>query len=342
MASALDERGAQRDQLRRGGRRRFGRDMERRGRGGGRRVGDRRPHRRVRARLLGVAPAATPRDHRRHGDAPQDPACQADSSSSTVCGPTHATDSSSATRSATSLTSSNVTSSSSAIVSIGVDVLAVHDRLLRRVAGDRAGVLERDRAGAGGVGAGALDLGLGRAVGAELGDDVAHPPVGLEHLARLESRRQLEHRHVGVGVRDGAHRVGEAALLSDLVEQARAHRASEQRRVDREHGALLGVAGLDRRLVGHPQVRLVGVALSHEDARPLRRRGLVRGGSGRLGKRVNSSSTAPFCGSPSRLPTRNAPPRSGAQRRLRNSTMPSRVNVSRMCSAGPSTGRPSG
>ena len=47
---------------------------------------------------------------------------------------------------------------------VGVDVLAVDDRLLRRVAGDRAGVLERDRAGAGGVGAGPLDLGLGRAV----------------------------------------------------------------------------------------------------------------------------------------------------------------------------------
>ncbi len=44
---------------------------------------------------------------------------------------------------------------------VGVDVLAVDDRLLRGVAGDRAGVLERDRARAGGVGAGALDLGLG-------------------------------------------------------------------------------------------------------------------------------------------------------------------------------------
>ena len=49
----------------------------------------------------------------------QNPARQADSSSSTVCGPTHATDNSSATRPATSLTSANVTSSSSAIVRSG-------------------------------------------------------------------------------------------------------------------------------------------------------------------------------------------------------------------------------
>ena len=34
--------------------------------------------------------------------------------------------------------------------------------------------------------------------------------------------------------------------------------------------------------------------------------------------------------------------RSGAQRRLRKATIPSRVNSSRMCSAVPSTGRPSG
>ncbi len=37
----------------------------------------------------------------------------------------------------------------------------------------------------------------------------------------------------------------------------------------------------------------------------------------------------------------NAPPRAPAQRRSRNATIASRVNV-RRCSSGPSTGRPSG
>ncbi len=69
-------------------------------------------------------------------------------------------------------------------------------------------------------------------------------------------------------------------------------------------------------------MRLVRVALLDEDAGMLRRRGLVGRGSGRLGKRVNSSSTAPFPGRSSRLPTRNAPPFSGAQRRSRKDDDP--------------------
>ena len=56
-------------------------------------------------------------------------------------------------------------------------------------------------------------------------------------------------------------RVGEPALLADLVEQARAHRTTEQRRVDPEGDALAGVAGVNLGLVEHPQVRLVAVAL---------------------------------------------------------------------------------
>ena len=116
LVQGTRERRAERDKvwrgrgrLRRGGRPRLG----------GRGMRDRGSDRRVRARLWCVAAAATPGDHRRHGDGPHNPAFQADSSSSTVCGPTHATDNSSATRPATSLTSANVTSSSSAIVRSG-------------------------------------------------------------------------------------------------------------------------------------------------------------------------------------------------------------------------------
>jgi hypothetical protein len=68
--------------------------------------------------------------------------------------------------------------------------------------------------------------------------------------------------------------VGEAALLADLVEQAGAHRAAEQRRVDRERGALGRVGGIDLRPVGDPQVRLVGVAGLDEGGGGEGRRGL--------------------------------------------------------------------
>ena len=68
------------------------------------------------------------------------------------------------------------------------------------MASHRAGVLERNRTRAGGIGPRPLDLGLAGAVLAQLRDDVAHPAVGLEHLARFEAGRELQHRHVGVGV----------------------------------------------------------------------------------------------------------------------------------------------
>ena len=59
------------------------------------------------------------------------------------------------------------------------------------------------------------------------------------------------------------------------------------------------------------------------------------------GKRPNVSASSESSGRCERLPTRNAPPREPAHWRERKATMASRVNV-RRCSAGPSTGRPSG
>ena len=59
------------------------------------------------------------------------------------------------------------------------------------------------------------------------------------------------------------------------------------------------------------------------------------------GKRPNSSAISLFSGTWSRLPTRNAPPRAPTHWRRRKARIASRVKV-RRCSAGPSTGRPSG
>ncbi len=94
-----------------------------------------------------------------------------------------------------------VTSSSSAID-------ACRDRGPRRstivcwaaLTGDRARVLERDRAGPSGVSARPLDLRLGRPLLAQLGDDCLHSRERLDGLARLEARGEREHRRVGVGV----------------------------------------------------------------------------------------------------------------------------------------------
>jgi hypothetical protein len=69
---------------------------------------------------------------------------------------------------------------------VGVDVVAVDDRLLGRVARDCTRVLERDRAGACRVGARPLDLRLGRAVLAKFGDDLPYPLLGLDALGRLQ------------------------------------------------------------------------------------------------------------------------------------------------------------
>ena len=228
-----------------------------------------------------------------------------------MCGPTQATASSSATSRATSATSSNVTASSAAIAASGSIVLAEQDRLLRGVARDRVRVLERQHARAGGVGAGALDLLLRRALARAARSTISRMRVyASTHFAESRPGRELQDRHVGAVVGDRVHRVGEAALLADLVEQARAHRAAEQRRVDRQRGALRAVGRVDRRPVGHPQVRLVRVALLDERARraararPRTAPARAASGSGRRARRA-----PPFAGRCSRLPTTNAPPR---------------------------------
>ena len=81
-----------------------------------------------------------------------------------MCGPTQAIDSSSATPRGDLSHLVERDRVEQLDRRIGVDVLAEHDRLLGGVAGDRAGVLERDRPSARRIGAGALDLRLGRAV----------------------------------------------------------------------------------------------------------------------------------------------------------------------------------
>ena len=75
---------------------------------------------------------------------------------------------------------------------------------------------------------------------------------------------------------DRPDRIGEAALLPYLVEQTRTHGAAEQCRVDRQRSPLARVVNVDRWAIGHPQVRLVGVPLGHEQPGRLRRRGLKR------------------------------------------------------------------
>src|SRR4051812_46183668 len=96
---------------------------------------------------------------------------------------------------------------------IRVDVLPVDDGLAGGVARHRVGVLEREDATAGGIGARPRDLLLGRAVGLQLGDDLAHPRVGLVELGGLQPRAELQHREVAEHVVDGVDGVAEPALL---------------------------------------------------------------------------------------------------------------------------------
>src|SRR5205814_2471376 len=70
---------------------------------------------------------------------------------------------------------------------VGVGALAEHDPLAGRVAGDRAGVLEREDQPSGGVRAGADHLLLGRPLGPQLVDDLAHASVRLDALGRLQA-----------------------------------------------------------------------------------------------------------------------------------------------------------
>ena len=221
---------------------------------------------------------------------------------------------------------------------VRVDVLPEHDGLARGVAGDRVGVLERQHAPSGGIGAGALELVLARPVGAQLVDDLAHPRERLDALAGLEARRQLQDRHVGEGVVGRVDGVGEAALLADLVEQPRAHRAAEQRRVDAQRGARRRVARIDRR-AGR---RCAGATGWNRAARPASAARTAAPARCRRPARSTGSGRTPRPGrcrraGADRLPTRNAPPREPAHWRERKATIASRVNV-RRCSSGPEHG----
>ena len=179
-------------------------------------------------------------------------------------GPTQATASSSRdARARPRATSSKVTASSAAIAASGSMLLAEDDRLVwRRGARPRRCSRTRARAGRPAYARARSTSSSVGPVAAQLVDDLAHPRVGLDALARVEARR----RAAGSATSAKAwsmrpDRVAEAALLADLVEQPRAHRAAEQRRVDRERGALAASPTSIVGPVDHAQVRLVGVAL---------------------------------------------------------------------------------
>src|SRR5215218_9033377 len=167
---------------------------------------------------------------------------------------------------ATSTTSSNVTSSRTAIAASGSTSCPCTTVW---VAAWRATALVFSNAST------RRPAAYARALAAQLVDDLAHPRVRLDALAGLEPGRQLKDRDVGERVVDRVDRVRQAALLADLVEQARAHRAAQQRPVDGQRGAVALVARVDRRAVGDAQVRLVGVALLDQRLRRESRRRLV-------------------------------------------------------------------
>src|SRR5262249_61270393 len=72
---------------------------------------------------------------------------------------------------------------------------------------------------------------------------------------------------VRISMRESADGIRQTALLSDLVEQARAHRTAKQGRIDRQRSSLARVGDIDRRAIREPQMGLVGVALANEHAR---------------------------------------------------------------------------
>ena len=176
---------------------------------------------------------------------------------------------------------------------VRVDVLAEDDRLAGRVARDRVRVLERQHAAARGVRAGALDLLLGRAVASCSSATISRMRrVGLDALATTPGPTpSCRIGDVGERVVDRVDRVAEPALLADLVEQARAHRAAQQRRVDRQRRALarVGRTSIVRRgsiirrcdwLVSRSSTSGVGSSAGA---------GSYGSGSGSVGKRPNSS-----------------------------------------------------
>src|SRR4051794_141792 len=135
----------------------------------------------------------------------------------------------------------------------GADV-SERDLLAGRSARHGAGRLECEDRRAGGVCTGAVDLAVARAVRCHVLDDLAYARVGLDALGGVETRRHVQCRRVGVSRAVRADRVTEAALLPDLVEEPRSHRAAEERGVHGERRALLDVGGVDRRAPVQAQV----------------------------------------------------------------------------------------
>ena len=143
-----------------------------------------------------------------------------------------------------------------------------------RVAGDRVGVLERQHAPAGGVGAGALEL-LLRA---------ARSRAGRRRSRACSGRPRRTCRTPARPTAAGSARRRTCGRPSRPSRRARAARGSRRTGASpssrpaassrRQRGALLAVARVDLRAVGDAQVRLVGLALLDERLRRERRRRL--------------------------------------------------------------------
>ena len=141
------------------------------------------------------------------------------------------------------------------------------------------------------------------------------------HLADSRPGAELQDGHVGEGVIERVHRVAEPALLADLLEQARAHRAAEQRGVDRQRSALAQVRDRDVGAVDHAQVRLVGVALLDQLLRRELRRRHIGLWLGQRGKAREALLQLGLGGQVLEVAARKAPPRDPAQRRSRKATI---------------------
>ena len=81
----------------------------------------------------------------------------------------------------------------------------------------------------------------------------------------LRAGVHLEHAGVGVGGHAGVHRVGQAATLADLLEQAARQPAAEHVVDDVERLATLVAAG--QRAAAHHDVHLLGVVVDRHRCR---------------------------------------------------------------------------
>src|SRR3954454_15601370 len=140
--------------------------------------------------------------------------------------------------------------------------LVVEHSPLARAAHPRAGVLQPEHDGALEHALAPLDLFLGDPVAGHAGELLAGQRQHLVDLARLASRVHPEKAGVGVLGCVGIHRVGEAALLADLLEEQAGHAATEHV-VERAEGetvlVLARVAGAAEHHVG-----LLGVLVPHD------------------------------------------------------------------------------